>query len=70
MTNNNNKFLSYMWKDLTTINCWSYSNVVLASLTFLTLDNVQASLHRTRLIEKFLRSSFSPFFGYPVERFR
>ena len=57
MTNNYDIFISH--KSLPLANCHSCfcSNVVLALLTFLKFDYVQVSLHSTRLIEKFLRSS-------------
>lgn len=58
MTNKHDIFISYKRKSLPTANRWICSNVVLASLTFFTLDNVQASLHCTRLFEKFHRASY------------
>lgn len=51
-------FITNNWKTLQSSNRWSCSDVALALLTFLTLDNVQTFLHCTRFVEKFLRSSF------------
>lgn len=53
MTNNCDIFISYKWKSLSTANCRSCSDVVFASLTFLTLNNIQTSLCCARLIGKF-----------------